>query len=115
MVLVLVPHGVFLRVRFLDHLVGHFFTYSLECQKTHTHTHTQKSGRLSRSVREAVRSGTYSVYFVEDLPLFVGNAQLFCRLDGASQLAGPDLQVRQVMLLRKNLQSRRKLEQRISH
>lgn len=70
--------------------------------------------RGGRHVRPcaAMRSRTNSVYFVEDLPLFVGNAQLFCRLDGASQLAGPNLQIRQVALLEESLQSLRKLEQK---
>lgn len=56
-----------------------------------------------------VQRRTYSVDLIQDLPLLVGNSQLLCRLDGASQLAGPNLQVRQVVLLNESLQCRREL------
>ena len=52
---------------------------------------------------------TYGVYFVQDLPLFVRHAQLLRGLDGSPQLAGPHLQVGQVVLLNKAMQRPRKL------
>ena len=55
---------------------------------------------------------TYSVYLIQDLPLFVGHSQLLSGLDGSPQLAGPHLQVRQVVLLHKALQRHRKLTDR---
>ncbi len=56
-------------------------------------------------------SDTHSVYLVESLPLFVRDSQVLCGLDAAAQLAGPDLQILQLLLLHKASQGGRKLQQ----
>lgn len=109
MVLVLVPHGKLLRVFFLNHFIGHFFTHSLKHKIIKTlKTHTPSQCMCVSSLITHQR--TYSIYFIEDLPLLVGNSQLLCCLDGTSQLARPDFQVWQMVLFHKTLQSCRELK-----
>lgn len=95
-VLVRISQGKLLRVFFLNRLVGHFIT------------HTLKNKIIKDSLSAAcpvMPQCTYSINLVEDLPLLVGNPQLLCCLNGASQLAGPNFQVGQFMFLNKTLQS----------
>lgn len=55
---------------------------------------------------------THSVYLVQGLPLFVRDAQMLGGLDGAAQLAAPNLQIFQLLLLHELSQPHRKLQQR---
>lgn len=41
----------------------------------------------------------HSVYFIQSLPLLIRHAQLLCGLDAAAQLASPNLQILQLLLL----------------
>lgn len=47
---------------------------------------------------------THSINLVEDLPLLIGDPQRLSRLDGAFQLAGPHLQLHDLLLLNELLQ-----------
>lgn len=52
---------------------------------------------------------THSINLVEDFPLLVRNAQSLGRLDGAFQLAGPHLQIHQLLVHYEIPQSHSKL------
>lgn len=57
-------------------------------------------------------SVTHSIYFIQSLPLLVWHAQLLCGLDAAAQLASPNLQILQLLLLHEPSQGSWKLQQR---
>ena len=57
-------------------------------------------------------NATHSIDLIEGLPLLVRDSQVFGGLDAAAQLAGPDLQVLQLLLLHKPSQGAGKLQQR---
>lgn len=98
---------------FLLHLiVRHLFTHSLK------RTHPKYSVSVREQHRNVLRwtiivcvKDAHSVYLVESLPLLVRDTQVLSRLDGATQLAGPDFKVLQLLLLHKPSQSRWKLQQ----
>lgn len=58
-----------------------------------------------------VLSDTHSIYLIEGLPLFVRDSHVLGCLDAATQLAGPDLQIFQLLLLHKPSQSCWELQQ----
>lgn len=80
----------------LNLLVPHLLTHTLdmqnECLNTETHTdaHTPMWARG--------QSGSHCINLVECLPLLVRHPQPLCRLDGPLHLAGPHLQVRDVLV-----------------
>lgn len=58
-------------------------------------------------------SVTHGVYFIQSLPLLIRHAQLLCGLDAAAQLAGPNLQILQLLLLHEPSQGTWELQQRM--
>lgn len=94
-IFVLVPQCKLLWERPLDHFVGHLLAHTLE----------KNPNTKYLQIRDLIAScgiGHHAadrVDFVEYLPLFVGDGQFLGCLYGASQLARPHLQVRQLMLL----------------
>lgn len=107
MVLVLVPHSKLLWISFLDHFVRHLFTDSLNRKEIRFSKCKTRSNIMC--VAYVISETTYSIYFIEDLPLLIWDSQLLCCLDGAPQLACPYFQVRQAVLLHKTFQRCRKL------
>lgn len=59
------------------------------------------------------QTGTHSVDLIKCLPLLIWDSQVFSGLDAAAQLAGPDLQVLQLLLFHKSIQGSRKLQQTV--
>lgn len=66
-------------------------------------------------MRASERNATYSIYFIERLPLLVLHSQALCRLDGPLHLARPHFQIFDILLLDELSQMSGKLEDKSMH
>ena len=86
----------------LDLLVGHLFTHTLETReavKSSLHIQMQTMQMLLHNMLQDSLHVTYCINFIEGLPLFVTDPQSLGCLDGPLHVAGPYLQVLNVLAL----------------